>query len=740
VRRWLLFATALLIGTAGAGGNAWAAVTPAAPAAAAKIAAAKSSERVVAGHKSFTPGRKQIIRFAPQTAQPQAKARTQTTRPLLTTPPTAKINVTYTGFSPQAQAAFQAAVNIWETQIHSTVPIDVAADWSDLTDDPNYGPGVLGAAGPTDFVENFTGAPLQNVAYPIALANAISGSDQLPASICDVGAGGSNASGAEISASFNSLPPAPWYLGTDGKPGVNQVDLESVVLHELGHGLGFVGSFDITPTPNGPPGSGISGLTADGQNPTIFDHFASDSAGQWLDDETGRPVAYANGSTQLASVLTGSGGGAQWNGTSGKAANGGNRPLLYSPSPFEEGSSFSHLDESTYPPGSGNALMTPALGSHEVEHAVGPIVLGMFEDMGWPQSGAPAAFTGDYHVAVPMRLVNQARVITGPLLRVPVAGHDGVPATATSVAVNVAVQSPTLAGFWSTLPGCGADDESGLPDTQNFLANQTRTSLAVLPLEAGEIDVSDLAANNPLLSVSGLFSVDLVGWYGPGGAAYHQLPAQQRAYSGTASTTPVDVKMLGVAGIPVSGVTAVVMSASVMSGGGHGVLVVGPGGATSIVPTLSYDSGELTSNLAIVPLGTGAGAGKIRVRVTAGTAIVGLNVIGWYGPSTVGGLVFHSAGPVHVPLAPRGQDYTMSGFPDSTAVMLDVHLSHPTVAGWFGAAPGGVAVTLAAQEFKANVPTSGTTIVMTDALGRVHLHLSGGAASFYVDFQGWFSS
>ncbi|MCW2548896.1 MAG: domain containing protein, partial [Mycobacterium sp.] len=164
-------------------------------------------------------------------------------RVTLSDPITAKINVEYSGFPAAARTAFQAAVDIWARTIHSSVEIDVLADWSNLS--ARYGSDVLGAAGPSDFVANFTDAShaQPNVFYPVALANAITGKDQLPPSSCladNVG----NTSGAEILASFNSSPTKPWYLGTDGNLDANHVDFESVVLHELAHGLGFVGTFD----------------------------------------------------------------------------------------------------------------------------------------------------------------------------------------------------------------------------------------------------------------------------------------------------------------------------------------------------------------------------------------------------------------------------------------------------------------------------------------------------------------
>ncbi len=726
MRRWLLVASTVLIGTAGVGGNAWAATSPSG--AQARVAATKVSPHAVAGHESFKAGTKQVIRLDPTSVQPKLQLQPRLARPLLTTP-TAKINVTYIGFSAPARAAFQAAVDVWQTQIHSTVPINVVADWSNLGD-----PNILGAAGPTAFVSNFTNAPAQNVWYPLALANAISGSDQAPANVCASDPSFPDASGAEITASFNSAQP-DWYYGS-GTMQSYQVDLESVVLHELGHGLGFVGSYDgLDPATGNDTGRGYAGMTGDGQNLTVFDTLTSDSSGTPL-------TSYANGSLALGSVLRGGANGARWNGAYGIAANGGTRPLLYSPGPssppydqsWEEGSSFSHLDEGTYPAGNPNALMTPFLHRGEVTHGVGPVVLGMFEDMDWPQTGSPAPTTGDYHVAAPMRLVNHATVRNGAPAHFQVTGRDGVPVSGvTSVAVNIAVQVPSIAGYWATLPGCAV--HAGMPNTQNFAARQTRTSLAVIPVDdTGAVTVSVGASGNA--AVSAVVSVDLVGWYGSGGVYYHQLPSQKQAFGKIVGTRAVDVPILGVAGVPRSGVTAVVLTAGVGFQSAPGVVVVGPGGTTSIVPTVAYNRGELLSNLAIVPVN----AGKIRVRTTAGTSAVVLNVVGWYGPAASAGLTFHSAGPAHLPVAARGPDVTIGGLPGSTLVMLDVHLLRPTAIASLSAGPGGTSSLATVQEFMANQSGSGTFITTTNAAGQVRLHLSSGWATFYADFQGWFST
>ena len=64
--------------------------------------------------------------------------------------------------------------------------------------------------------------------YPNALWDKLTGDDPVP-------------NGSDISASFNSNSAVNWYFGLDANPGPGQIDFVSVVLHELAHGLGFIG-------------------------------------------------------------------------------------------------------------------------------------------------------------------------------------------------------------------------------------------------------------------------------------------------------------------------------------------------------------------------------------------------------------------------------------------------------------------------------------------------------------------
>jgi hypothetical protein len=254
------------------------------------------------------------------------------------------ITVNYSNFPANAQAAFAYAVDIWADALTSSVPIVVEANYEFIAGN------TLGFAGAANSLRNFPNAPLPNTFYPVALADKLRGVNNNPGQI-------------DITCTFNSS--SNWYFGTDGNTPSGQYDFVTVVLHELCHGLGFFGSASLT------NGNGFLGF--DG-SPFIYDTFTEQQNGTLL-------TSLPNGSTTLANAFTS--GQLYWGGDEGANANGGNRPRLYAPANWSGGSSFSHLNESTYPAGNVNSLMTPQIGTAEANHNPGPIVLGIFEDIGW---------------------------------------------------------------------------------------------------------------------------------------------------------------------------------------------------------------------------------------------------------------------------------------------------------------------------------------------------------------------
>ena len=240
-----------------------------------------------------------------------------------------------------ARPAVQAAVDIWSENFASTVPVNVNVKWGSSS---SYG--VLASASAKNNFSNFNGAPDKTLYYASALANALAGRDLDPTS-------------PEIEISITSN--APWYYGTDGNCPARSFDLVSVILHEMGHGLGFVSGNYYEP---------FSGFGRVDQ-PTPFDAYAQLPDGRRLAD---MPSPSLEAGKAMTSDLF-------WSGDNAIKANNGIKPKLYTPSIYEAGSSISHLDEATFSQSVDNAVMTPNLDSGEVFHLPGPLVLAMFEDM-----------------------------------------------------------------------------------------------------------------------------------------------------------------------------------------------------------------------------------------------------------------------------------------------------------------------------------------------------------------------
>lgn len=650
---------------------------------------------------------------------------------------TANITVNYHNFPVNAQAAFQAAVNIWKTNVTSSTPILIDATWSNLT--AQYGDGsILGSSGPSDYVENFEGAPQPNVFYPVALANSISGIDQEPADPTNT----QNPTGAEISADFNSSPDTTWYFGTDGHPSNTQEDLETVVLHELGHGLGFLGSFDgLDPITQQDLGRGYYGLTGDGKNPTIFDHFVSDVRGVPLISSS-----YPNGSVALGRVLRGGTNGVRWNGAWGIRAAGMVRPSLYSPPTWMEGSSFSHLDESLYPAGSANALMTPGVMQGEADHSPGPIMLAMFRDMGWPNPCTSTVTAGTpsdtFHPVTPQRIYSSAG-FAGTPVDVPATGLAAVPISGVdAVAVNVEVYKPSASGYIEVLPGCAAFNSAG-PSTQQYVTGQTRLETAVVRLNK-EGGFRIWVAHG-----SAILNVDIAGWFSAStstvkGDRYHPLNTGFVLNGGVnvKAGVPYDEAVLGRSGIPATGVDAVVLKANVTKPTATGWLIVSPGGVNTATGTQAFSLNTRISNLVMVRPGTGAYAGKLRIRLTAGTANVAFEVVGYYSPPIdTSGLVYRPLpAPVRVLNGPRTSEATVTGLPVSTPVLLNVAMGNPSGSGWTGVGRLGGTSLRGTQEYTTAHSVSGLMAADTGAGAGVRIHTSFGVATLYADESGYFAA
>lgn len=245
-------------------------------------------------------------------------------------------NNTGTTLGQQRLNLFNFAAGIWSAFLDSNVEIRVNAQFNPLTPCTSAG-GVLGSAGAIVVNSDFPGAQFPNTWYHGALSNKIAGQD------LDTGFD-------DIQARFNTSVDngclgggSRFYYGLNNSTPGGTVNLLIVLLHEMGHGLGF-SSFV-----NGSTGAPFQGVT------DIFMRNMIDrSTGLYWNQMT-------NAQRQTSALNNGN---VLWDGPSVRIASGSltngrdaatGRVQLYTPTTFQGGSSISHWDTAASP----SLLMEP---------------------------------------------------------------------------------------------------------------------------------------------------------------------------------------------------------------------------------------------------------------------------------------------------------------------------------------------------------------------------------------------
>ena len=252
-------------------------------------------------------------------------------------------------FGAARRAALESSANIVESVFSNyTATITIDVNGSVTTD------GVLASAGST------YSAPFPGIGF----------GDRGDVGLKILGGNAADPNGAVADGTINwNFQDFSWEYGTDFQ--VNEFDFVSTAIHEIAHTTGFLSGISQN-------GTDLWGAAA-GTPSTweAFDEFVGDSAGALIDDATFEiDIARWN-----AASVGGSGAdGLFFYGANAMAENGGNAVNLYSPGPWEAGSSGSHLDDSQY---NGQYVMEAAAAPGMGVREFSDLEVAIFRDIGF---------------------------------------------------------------------------------------------------------------------------------------------------------------------------------------------------------------------------------------------------------------------------------------------------------------------------------------------------------------------
>jgi hypothetical protein len=642
-----------------------------------------------------------------------------------------------------AKEAFQRAVDIWSHTVVSPTTIEVDAK---LTSFPAADQ--LGGAGPTD------ARSAEGVWFPIALANALDGSDlngaasEITAEFADnddIFYYGAAAAGiTSASCTFPASSGLPSGAGTC-------YDFESVVLHELGHGLGFIGSADAEPDDQ------FVHYGVDfpaNEEPFVYDLFT-----QLYD---GTPILeLPNDSQDLTDALTSNA--VYWNGPEGASADRGREPRLYAPyndqasrSGFEPGSTYSHLSDGSYPRGDRDSLMTPFGEQGDVVRDPGEVMLGMFRDMGWGTPALPGSLYTPLPDAVPV--LSSTGFGGGATRNIGVAGRYGVPADATAVLLNLTAASVGTVTSQIRASALSRPNTAvaPVPTVANlYLARgQTRDGLATVPLGGGAVRLRNDGGGVRV-------SAAVVGYFRKVGSGFHPLSPSRVMDTRTGTGVRkggvgrggvVDLQVAGRSGVPASGATAVVLNLTAVTPTTSTQVQAYRTGASPTIGQVHTGARQSATNLVTVPIGSG---GKVRFRNVVGATHLVADIAGWYGgagyafrptlPQRVAGPSGYRPGvPRDAAVVDTASQYVGFGVPPGAqALVLDLVGSAPTTSTYATAYPTGGSFAPTVLSLTKGLAGSAPTLTRVSTTGgnagKVRLRNATGSTSLALDVFGYFA-
>lgn len=376
-----------------------------------------------------------------------------------------------------------------------------------------------------------------------------------------------------------------------------------------------------------------------------------------------------------------------------------------------------------------------------------------------------------YRSMTPARIVNTTTGLGGTAIAanstriVQVTGKGGVPTTGVgAVTLNVTVTNPAAAGTFTVY-----QEGKTKPATPllSFSGAQTVPAMVQIGLPStGRVVVANNSAGTAHLLV------DVLGRFTTAADAAKSnegryTPLQPASLLNTATSTKpaagstTTVKVLGVGGVPTSGVSAIVLNLAASGSTAAGNAVAFAGGAIRpATANLHYAAAQAVANRAVVPVGAD---GTVRVY-TSQAAHLAVDVTGWYtsatGPAS-GAYFVPAANPVRVadsrvggpaPETPWTAGLTrdvqltgVGGVPAATAVPAPVAVvynltaSAGTTGGYLTSFPSGAARP-AVQDvrFPKTKSVSNHTVGKLGSGGKVSVYNATGDTHVSVDVYGWY--
>ncbi|GAA1140417.1 subtilase family serine protease [Kitasatospora gansuensis] len=337
---------------------------------------------------------------------------------------------------------------------------------------------------------------------------------------------------------------------------------------------------------------------------------------------------------------------------------------------------------------------------------------------------------------------------------VQVTGRAGVPAGATAAVLNVTVTDVAAGGYLTAYPsGTPKPTSSNL----NWAGGLTVPNLVTVPIGAdGKVNLFN-GSGSP-----SHFIADISGYYVAGTSGSTLTPAgptrlldTRENASTLAAGQSLDLQVSGRAGLPASGITAVILNTTVDRAQGGGYLTAWPSGQPRPVSSnLNWVPGQVVPNLVIVPVGAN---GKVSLfNGSGGRVDVIADVFGYFSADAAGGK-FHNAGPKRLMDTRSGQGAPQpaaltnnqvvhlnlddnGALKGATSVVLNVTVTETTDGGYLNVWPGNTARPGSSNLNWSKGKTIANLVTVPIKDGVVDLAASsGGTTQVIVDLFGYYS-